>query len=196
MDTASRPPWKIQTPFIAHWKSQFPKMRWWGTSRVHFHRQRVPCLPQTRVQQALDIVAITIHTHSITMVTAVMRQVENQWAALLAGANIEIKYLFNPNLLGRVRVALIFIISTLIFSRHTGIQRTVDIRHWQWVWETSVQLRSTDCSIDNSSTRQTVDAIRNLFLHFQKLSLLSYRSEQRMAEQVRDDDAYVQIADY
>lgn len=36
--------------------------------------------------------------------------------ALLAAANIEIKYLVNPNLLGRVRVALIFIISTLIFS--------------------------------------------------------------------------------
>lgn len=119
----------------------------------------------------------------------------SQWAALLAGANKEIKYLFNPNLLGRVRVALIFIISTLIFSRQTGIQRTVDIRHWQWVWETSVQLRSTDCSIDNSSTRQTVDAIGNLFLHFQKLSLLSYRSEQRMAEQVRDDDVYDQSQD-
>lgn len=74
MDTvASRPAWKIQIPYIAHWKSRFPSRRWWGTSRVHFHRQRVPCQPQTHVQQAHDIVAITIHTHSITMVTAVMR---------------------------------------------------------------------------------------------------------------------------
>lgn len=66
----------------------------------------------------------------------------------------------------------------------SGIHCSVDIWNWIRDGEASLQLRSTDCAIDNGGARQAAHVVRYLLLHLQKLSILPYRRQQRMAKQV------------
>jgi hypothetical protein len=76
-----------------------------------------------------------------------------------------------------------------------GLHGTFDIGHGIRDGEASLQLRSTDCAIDNGRARQAADVVRHLLIHLQKLSILSYRSQQGLAEQVRIDPSIVVSTD-
>lgn len=52
----------------------------------------------------------------------------------------------------------------------------------QWIWETTVQLRPIDCTIDFGVTWKATHTIRNIFIHFKALSVLPKRGKQRMAK--------------